>query len=61
MSAATEVRAGLLNAEVPTQSDAAALCIQRTVDDLGPSDLWELARGTAVDPGTISRGAPLQL
>ncbi|WP_413098676.1 hypothetical protein [Streptomyces sp. Inha503] len=57
VSAATEVRAGLLNAEVPPPSDAAALCIQHTVDDLGPADLWALARGTAVTRDELVWGA----
>jgi len=52
-----DVRAGLLNAEVPAPADAAALCIRRTVDDLGPAELWELARGTAVTRGDLMRGA----
>ncbi|WP_162097963.1 MULTISPECIES: hypothetical protein [Streptomyces] len=55
--AATYVRAGLLNAEVPAPSDTAVLCIRRTVDDLGPADLWELARGTAMTRGDLSWGA----
>ncbi|MEU3334619.1 hypothetical protein [Streptomyces sp. NPDC006668] len=55
--AATDVRAGLLNAEIPAPSDTAVLCIRRTVDDLGPADLWELARGTAVTRDDLSRGA----
>ncbi|GHH63314.1 hypothetical protein GCM10018775_80880 [Streptomyces umbrinus] len=61
VSAAMDVRAGLLNAEVPAQADAAALCIRRTVDDLGPAELWELARGTAVTRGDLMRGAAATL
>ncbi|WP_431918759.1 hypothetical protein [Nonomuraea jabiensis] len=55
--AATDVRAGLLNAEIPAPSDTAVLCIRRTVDDLGPADLWELARGTAMTRDDLLRGA----
>ncbi|MFK0121609.1 hypothetical protein [Streptomyces sp. NPDC090994] len=61
MSAATEVRAGLLNAEVPPPSDAAARCIQHTVDDLGPADLWTLARGTAMTRDDLAWGATATL
>ncbi|MFJ8941121.1 hypothetical protein ACIRL0_36310 [Streptomyces sp. NPDC102365] len=61
VSAAMDVRAGLLNAEVPAQAEAAALCIRRTVDDLGPAELWELARGTAVTRGDLMRGAAATL
>lgn len=57
VSAATEVRAGLLNADVPPPSDAAARCIQRTVDDLGPADLWALARGAALTRDDLAWGA----
>ena len=57
VSAATEVRAGLLNADVPPPSDATALCIQQTVDALGPADLWALARGTAKTPHDHAGGA----
>ncbi|MER6063087.1 hypothetical protein ABT167_18215 [Streptomyces sp. NPDC001792] len=52
MSAATEVRAGLLNADVTPAADAAARCIQHTVDDLGlpqPDLLDELAAQAIVD------------
>lgn len=55
--AATDVRAGLLNAEVPAPSDTATLCIRRTVKDLGPADLWDLARGTALTRDDLSWGA----
>lgn len=55
--AATYVRAGLLNAEIPAPSDTAVLCIRRTVDDLGPANLWELARGTAMTRDDLSWGA----
>lgn len=55
--AATDVRAGLLNAEIPAPSDTAALCIRRTVDDLGPADLCELARFSAVNRDDLSWGA----
>ena len=55
--AATDVRAGLLNAEIPGPSDTAVLCIRRTVDDLGPADVWELARGTAMTRDDLSWGA----
>jgi hypothetical protein len=55
--AAADVRAGLLNAAVPAPSDTAVLCIRRTVDDLGPADLWELARGTAMTWDDLSWGA----
>ena len=61
VSAATDVCAGLLNAEVPAQSDTAALCIRRTVDDLGPADLWELARSTAMTRDDLTRGAAATL
>ncbi|MGR6919226.1 hypothetical protein ACU635_33695 [[Actinomadura] parvosata] len=57
VSAATDVRAGLLNAEIPAPSDTPVLCIRRTVDDLGPADLWELARGAAMTRDDLSRGA----
>ncbi|WP_416983709.1 hypothetical protein [Streptomyces sp. T028] len=57
MCAATYVRAGLLNAEVPAPSDTAVLCIRRTVDDLGPADLCELARATALNRDDLSWGA----
>lgn len=57
MCAATDVRAGLLNAEIPGPSDTAVLCIRRTVDDLGPADVWELARGTAMTRDDLSWGA----
>jgi hypothetical protein len=57
VSAATDVRAGLLNAEVPAQADAAARCIRRKVDDLGPADLWELARIFAVTRDDLRWGA----
>ena len=56
VSAATEVRAGLLNADIPPPSDAAARCIQHTVDDLGPADLGTLARGTAMTRDELWRG-----
>lgn len=61
VSAATEVRAGLLNADVPPPSDAAARCIQHTVDDLGPADLWTLARGTAMTRDDLTWGATATL
>ncbi|WP_167392578.1 hypothetical protein [Streptomyces pactum] len=61
VSAATEVRAGLLNADVPPPSDAAARCIQHTVDDLGPADLWSLARGTAMTRDDLAWGAAATL
>ncbi|MFF8596707.1 hypothetical protein ACF061_35885 [Streptomyces sp. NPDC015220] len=61
VSAATEVRAGLLNADVPPASDAAARCIQHTVDDLGPVDLWALARGTAMTRDDLAWGAAATL
>ncbi|MFF7981541.1 hypothetical protein ACFZDK_20825 [Streptomyces sp. NPDC007901] len=57
VSAATEVRAGLLKADVPPPADAAARCIQQTVDDLGPADLWALARGTAMTRDDLAWGA----
>ncbi|WP_223865288.1 hypothetical protein [Streptomyces sp. 5-10] len=57
VSAATEVRAGLLKADVPPPSDAAARCIQRTVDDLGPADLGALARTTAMTRDDLTWGA----
>ncbi|MFI6494628.1 hypothetical protein [Streptomyces sp. NPDC050564] len=57
VTAATEVRAGLLNADVPPASDAATRCIQHTVDDLGPGDLWTLARGTAMTRDDLTWGA----
>src|SRR5687768_11404869 len=57
VSAATEVRVGLLNADVPHPADATALCIQQTVDDLGPADLWALARGTAMTRDDLAWGA----
>ncbi|MFI6124573.1 DUF6545 domain-containing protein [Streptomyces sp. NPDC051064] len=56
VSAATEVRAGLLNAHVPPLSDAVARCIQHTVDDLGPADLWTLARCTAMTRDDLAWG-----
>ncbi|MFI6743879.1 hypothetical protein ACIBI9_64385 [Nonomuraea sp. NPDC050451] len=61
VSAATAVRAGLLNAEVPAQSDTAALCIRSTVDDLGSADLWELARSTAMTRDDLTWGAAATL
>ncbi|MFD7282407.1 hypothetical protein ACFV80_36640 [Streptomyces sp. NPDC059862] len=61
VSAATEVRAGFLNADVPPPSDATALCIRQTVDDLGPADLWALARGTAVTRDDLAWGAAATL
>ncbi|MGV4891930.1 hypothetical protein DKG34_21335 [Streptomyces sp. NWU49] len=61
VSAATEVRAGLLNADVPPPSDATALCIQQTVDDLGPADLWALARDAAVTRDDLAWGAAATL
>nr|BFD87017.1 hypothetical protein StreXyl84_64180 [Streptomyces sp. Xyl84] len=61
VSAATEVRAGLLNADVPPAADAAALCIQHRVDDLGPADLWTLARDTAMTRGDLAWGAAATL
>ncbi len=61
VSAATEVRAGLLNAHVPPPSDAAARCIQHTVDDLGPADLWTLARSTALTRDDLAWGAVASL
>ncbi|MBW8796239.1 MAG: hypothetical protein JF597_22335 [Streptomyces sp.] len=61
VSAATEVRAGLLNADVPPPSDAAARCIQHTVDDLGPADLWTLAHGSAMTPDDLAWGAAATL
>ncbi|MGW7689849.1 hypothetical protein ACWGMA_13400 [Streptomyces asiaticus] len=57
VSAATEVRAGLLDADVPPPSDATTLCIQQTVDDLGPADLWALASGTAMTRDDLTWGA----
>ena len=54
--AATEVRAGLLNADVPSASDAGAYCIQHTVADLGPADLWTLAHGTTMTRDDLARG-----
>lgn len=61
VSAATEVRAGLLNADVPSASDATARCIQQTVDDLGPADLWTLARDTAMTLDELAWGATATL
>ncbi|MFF8096256.1 hypothetical protein [Streptomyces sp. NPDC016675] len=61
VSAATEVRAGLLNAHVPPLSDAVAPCIQHTVDDLGPADLWTLARCTAMTRDDLAWGATASL
>lgn len=61
VSAATEVRAGLLNADIPPPSDAAARCIQHTVDDLGPADLGTLARGTAMTRDDLAWGAAATL
>ncbi|MFF9493050.1 hypothetical protein [Streptomyces flaveolus] len=61
VSAATEVRAGLLNADVPPAADAAAGCIQHTVDDLGPADLWTLARDTAMTRDDLAWGAAAAL
>ncbi|MER6010424.1 hypothetical protein [Streptomyces bluensis] len=61
VSAATEVRAGLLNADVPPASDAAARCIRHTVDDLGPANLWTLARGTAMTCDDLAWGAAATL
>lgn len=61
VSAATEVRAGLLNADVPPAADAAASCIQHTVDDLGPADLWTLARDTAMTRDDLAWGAAATL
>jgi hypothetical protein len=61
VSAATEVRAGLLNADIPPPSDAAARCIQQTVDDLGPADLGTLARGTATTRDDLAWGAATTL
>ncbi|MFI8071246.1 hypothetical protein ACIF85_20970 [Streptomyces sp. NPDC086033] len=55
--AATEVRAGLLNADVPPAADAGAQCIQHTVDDLGPADLWTLARDTGMTRDDLAWGA----
>jgi hypothetical protein len=55
--AATDVQAGLLNADIPAPSDTAVLCIRRTVDDLGPADLWKLARATALTWDELSCGA----
>jgi hypothetical protein len=57
VSAATEVRAGLLSADVPPPSDAAARCIQHTADDLGPADLWAPARGSAMTRDDLAWGA----
>ncbi|WP_162002120.1 hypothetical protein [Streptomyces violaceusniger] len=61
VNAATEVRAGLLNADVPPAADAAARCIQHTVDDLGPADLWTLARDTAMTRDDLAWGAAATL
>jgi hypothetical protein len=61
VSAATDVHAGLLDVQVPPQADAAALCIRRTVDDLGSSGLWELARGTALTRDDLTWGAAATL
>ncbi|GGW79489.1 hypothetical protein [Streptomyces griseoloalbus] len=61
VSAATEVRVGLLNAHVPPLSDAVARCIQHTVDDLGPADLWTLARCTAMTRDDLAWGATASL
>jgi hypothetical protein len=61
VSAATQVREGLLNVEVPPASDAAALCIRRIVDELGAPDLWELARGTAMTRDELAWGAAVTL
>jgi hypothetical protein len=57
VAAATEVHAGFLNADVPPASEAAARCIQHTVDDLGPADLWTLARDTAMTRDDLTWGA----
>ncbi|MEV3907779.1 hypothetical protein [Streptomyces canus] len=61
VSAATEVRAGLLNADVPPAADAGARCIQHTVDDLGPADLWTLARDTGMTRDDLAWGATATL
>jgi hypothetical protein len=61
VSAATEVRAGLLDADVTLAADAAARCIQHTVDDLGPADLWTLARDTAMTRDDLAWGATATL
>ncbi|WP_433448561.1 hypothetical protein ACQPXS_08730 [Streptomyces sp. CA-142005] len=61
VSAATELRAGLLNADVTPAADAAARCIQHTVDDLGPADLWTLARDTAMTRDDLAWGATATL
>jgi hypothetical protein len=61
VSAATQVREGLLNVEVPPASDAAALCIRRAVDELGAPDLWQLARGAAMTRDELAWGAAVTL
>ncbi|MEW2263268.1 hypothetical protein ACGF5T_16810 [Streptomyces sp. NPDC047853] len=61
MSAATEVRAGLPNAHVPPLSDAIARCIQHTVDDLRPADLWTPARCTAMTRDDLAWGVTASL
>ncbi|MFD7409770.1 hypothetical protein ACFV7R_45940 [Streptomyces sp. NPDC059866] len=42
---------------MPPASDAGARCIQHTVDDLGPADLWTLAHGTAMTRDDLAWGA----
>ncbi|MFF4040336.1 hypothetical protein [Streptomyces sp. NPDC001816] len=42
-------------------ADAAARCIQHTVDDLGPADLWTPARDTAMTRDDLAWGATATL
>ncbi|MEU0940706.1 hypothetical protein [Embleya sp. NPDC005971] len=56
VSAAMEVRTGALDVQVPPPSDAVALCIAHTVDDLGVLDLDELVRN-ALTRGELACGA----
>lgn len=56
ISAAMQVRIGVLDVHVPPPSDTLAQCIARTVDDLGVGELGELAR-YALDQTGLTCGA----
>ncbi|MFE4491841.1 hypothetical protein ACFRKD_05190 [Streptomyces niveus] len=56
ISAAMQVRTGVLDVHVPPPSDALAQCIAHTVDDRGVGELGELAR-YALDRTGLTSGA----
>ncbi|MFI6862228.1 hypothetical protein ACIBKZ_20395 [Streptomyces sp. NPDC050421] len=57
ISAALDVRAGVLDAAVPWRADMAAECIERLVDGLGIDCLAYLAHSTALTRSHLAAGA----